>query len=175
MARRQTVPLPLTSRLAENIQSKADALKSAKKAIDDLHAATFGLIETTWASPHLRRVAQEISRIQCSLAQALWHWQNRTKTPIRRDRDQLVRDSVPGPYPWEEWERKATDVGIASKVRRLGKKVMYEAYARDWPDDRCVKAGWSDDGAAMLALAATSPNEALNDWNFLLLQDDVPF
>ena len=76
-------------------------------------------------------------------------------------------------YPWDDWERHALDASVPKELAGLGRAVMREAYQHGWEGWLQSVCGWSDDGAALLALALRSPKAARRQWDVLMRTDGL--
>ena len=73
-----------------------------------------------------------------------------------------------GEHPWDDWYCEARAAGIETEVALLGSAVMRTADHQAWPDALQAECGWSDAGAAMLALAVRDADGARARWKKLL-------
>lgn len=85
--------------------------------------------------------------------------------------DEQMLACQPGGYPWDEWQTKALAAGVPASLAWAGRAVMREAYNHDWPQRLRDECGWDDEGAAMLELALTQPEQAAKRWEWLEATD----
>jgi hypothetical protein len=83
--------------------------------------------------------------------------------------DERMMTCQPGGYPWDDWRARALAAGVGDQLAWAGRAVMREAYNHDWPKRLQRECGWSDDGAAMLALK--HPEKAKQRWEWLEATD----
>lgn len=77
----------------------------------------------------------------------------------------------PGNFPWDHWERNAREAAVIEDLVQLGRSLMREAVQHGWSDELRTECGWSDDGAAMIQLAISAPEQAEQRWRYLLYSD----
>jgi hypothetical protein len=87
--------------------------------------------------------------------------------------DERVLSCSFGHYPWDDWERRALDAGVAKELAGLGRAVMREAYQHDWTDELKSLCGWRDDGQALLTFALRAPKTARRQWDILMRTDGL--
>lgn len=85
--------------------------------------------------------------------------------------DEQMLACQPGGYPWDEWQAKALAAGVPEALAWAGRAVMREAYNHDWPRRLQRECGLHDEGAAMLELAHTQPEQAAKRWEWLEATD----
>jgi len=82
-----------------------------------------------------------------------------------------IHHCQPGSYPWDFWEKRALEAGLARELAVLGRAVMREAHQHNWRNHLKTECGWSDNGAEMLELALSKPEQAAERWEHLLQTD----
>jgi hypothetical protein len=78
-----------------------------------------------------------------------------------------------GNYPWDDWHRHALTHGLDTGLAGRGRLLIREAFNHDWQPWLKSVCGWSDDGAALLALALHSPKTARRQWDILMRTDGL--
>lgn len=108
----------------------------------------------------------------------LWEWEERAVNIV--EADGTVRRSTarrrrhlqsPRRFAWDDWQERARAAGVAAGLAQLGRSLMREADQHGWREELQRECGWDDDGAAMIALALSKPDEALARWSRLLDTD----
>ena len=77
----------------------------------------------------------------------------------------------PGNFPWDLWEQKARDAGVADALAGIGRSVMREAVQHSWTAELMSECGWDDEGNQMIELALKDATSAENRWRYLLDSD----
>jgi len=77
----------------------------------------------------------------------------------------------PGSYPWDHWQTRALEAGLANELAVLGRAVMREAVQHNWRPHLQAECGWGDEGGKMLELALSKPKQAAKRWEHLLQTD----
>ena len=82
-----------------------------------------------------------------------------------------VHHCQPGSYPWDFWETRALEAGLANELAVLGRAVMREAVQHNWRPQLQAECGWNDEGEEMLELALSEAKQAAERWEHLLQTD----
>jgi hypothetical protein len=66
-------------------------------------------------------------------------------------------ETLPGQYPWDDWERMALAAGLPAGQAALGRSLMREADQHGWCRRLRRECGWNDGGRSLLARLLAQP------------------
>jgi hypothetical protein len=85
------------------------------------------------------------------------------------------RETSPGPYPWDDWERMALAAGLSAGLASLGRSLMREADQHGWCGRLRRECGRNDEGRALLKRLLAQPRRTATRLQWLYATDGLRF